>query len=90
MDLCEYQGPMVDGRPIHKGSCNDGVYGCSKCNTAIRFMEPEARAAAGLEETTFCEACKKNRPVDEVMERPISDEPGSTWMICDSCHWGGE
>jgi hypothetical protein len=85
--LEEYCGPLVEGLPVHRGPCSDGVYGCSKCNAAIRSsLNADQRHAAGLEEDEICDACGRSKSIKEVWERPVPGEIGTTWMVCDACH----
>lgn len=86
VDVGEYAGPLLNGKPLHGGSCEDGVYGCRRCNGAARRLTDEEREAIGWPATGYCDWCHKTVPVSEMSGVRPWDEGGSTYYeVCGKC-----
>lgn len=88
VDVGSYDGPMLDGKPIHSGNCEDGVYGCRPCGRAFRSMTPEERqrACPDWPTTQTCDWCHKEVPVDDTRGVRPWDEPSCYYEVCITCH----
>ena len=87
VDVGQYDGPMLDGKPLHGGNCEDGVYGCRMCNNAARFLTDEQLKAIGWATTVPCDWCKKETPVQEIRGVRPWDEGGSVYYeVCSTCY----
>ena len=84
VDVGEYEGPMVDGEPLHRGSCEDGVYGCRRCSRAARMLPPDKLKELGWGDQP-CAWCKKMVRFAEICEVRPWDEPSCYYEICRSC-----
>ncbi len=87
VDCGAYCGIMVDGKPVHQGNCEDGVYGCRKCNRAIRNMSPEDRKRwlPDYNSEQECDYCHKKVDISEIHGHSDRDEPGVYQEICTHC-----
>lgn len=85
VDVGEYCGPMLDGKPIHTGNCEDGVYGCTKCNRASRELTTEQLQSIGFETHQNCDWCKKRFPVADISGIRPWDEPSCYYQVCTEC-----
>lgn len=85
VDVEEYTGPMVDGKPIHSGNCEDGVYGCRKCGSAAKKLTDEQLKALGWSTSQFCDWCKKDTPIKEISGIRPWDEPSCYYEVCRDC-----
>jgi len=59
VDVEEYAGPMLNGKPIHDGTCEDGGYGCRRCNVAARGLTDEQLTTINWPLTGHCDFCHK-------------------------------
>ena len=85
VDVGAYDGPMVKGKPLHSGSCEDGVYGCRKCNDAGRLLSTEKLEEMGWPTTGDCDYCKKQVPVQDIRGLRPWDEPSCYYEVCKDC-----
>lgn len=86
VDVGTYEGPILDGKAIHTGSCNDGVEGCSRCNGAARCMVEADLIKIGWPTTGRCEWCKTTVKVGNMSTCRPWDEGGSiSYEICNAC-----
>jgi len=85
VDVGGYDGPLVDGKPLHKGNCEDGTYGCRACNGAARSLSPEQLKGIGWSTTQYCDWCKKDTPVAKMNGVRPWDEPSCYYEVCDAC-----
>ena len=86
VDIGAYDGPIVDGKPLHSGNCEDGVYGCRMCETAARRLTPEQRKELGYSETGTCDWCKKTVPFETLAFQTDADEGCSVvYEVCRPC-----
>lgn len=88
-----YDGPFVNGEPIHKGSCSDGVCGCTACANALAWLPEDERPLLVDEQgepwpidwRTHCEWCGKESDLSDMAFHRPSDEPSCMYHICDAC-----
>lgn len=85
VDEGEYTGPRLDGEPLHNGNCEDGVYGCRKCNAAAAVLTTEQLEAIGWPTTGHCDWCKKEVPTQDMCGLRPWDEPSCYYEVCSSC-----
>ncbi len=95
VDLGEYDGLLLEGKPLHKGTCEDGVYGCRKCKQVLKTLTPEEREKlrdpqnpewrAELNPKQSCDFCHKSVPVSEIVGHKPWDEPSCYYEVCYSC-----
>ena len=93
VDVGEYDGLLLDGKPLHKGSCEDGVYGCRACNSAMRFLSDEDLKKlmtrdgepADVRTTDICDWCNKEVSIREISGVQPWDEPSCYYEVCRSC-----
>ena len=86
VDLGEYAGPLLNGNPIHQGNCEDGVYGCRKCNRASRELTDEELKEIGFKNTQECDWCHKEVHISKINGCRPWDESGQVYYeICDEC-----
>lgn len=85
VDVGEYTGPLLEGEPLHGGSCEDGVYGCRACNRAASTLTDEQLESIGWPTTCRCDWCKKDVKVAEISGVRPWDEPDCYYEICKSC-----
>lgn len=85
IDIGEYDGPLLNGEPIHSGTCEDGVYGCRRCNSAIRCLSKEDRATLGIEDTQSCDWCRAEVDVSDIVGVRPWDEPSVYYEVCWDC-----
>ena len=88
--------PTLSGKPLHKGQCSDGVYGCRYCGQAMRDLTAEQRMQYDVEYPQTgeyarsnwvgnCDWCKCQVDIcDLVMHRPW-DEPSCEYEVCYEC-----
>lgn len=86
IDVGQYDGPLLDGRPLHNGNCEDGVYGCRMCNSAARHLTNEQLEAIGWPTTGSCDWCNKVVPTKELDGIRPHDEPSCYYEVCNSCY----
>jgi hypothetical protein len=86
VDIGDYNGPLLDGRPLHGGSCEDSPYGCRKCNAAARMLKTEQLVAIGWPVSDSCDWCKKDVPSQEISGLRPYDEPSIYYEVCDCCY----
>lgn len=84
VDVGEYCGPLLDGKPIHKGNCEDGVYGCRSCNSAARHLTDEQLVELGWPTTGTCDACNAVVPVKDICG-DFDHEDRTYREVCRSC-----
>lgn len=67
-----YDGPVVDGKPLHEGNCSDSTYGCIRCWNASND---------GQGEFFTCDWCKKqaNTRITRASDEPVS------YALCKEC-----
>lgn len=82
----EYTGPLLKGKPLHSGSCEDGVYGCRMCNSAARALSDEELKSIGWPATSFCDWCKREVSVREISGIRPWDESGTYYEVCTDCY----
>ncbi len=93
VDAGEYEGFLLEGKPLHAGNCTDGVYGCRACGNALKSLSDDELKKlvdqdgepADVRTTDTCDWCNK-----EVSFRDISglrpwDEPSCYYEVCSSC-----
>lgn len=85
VDVGCYDGPLLNGEPIHRGNCEDGVYGCRHCNEAARCLSDADRDAIGWPATATCDWCRKVVPADAIYGLRPWDEPSCYYEVCSSC-----
>ena len=85
VDVGQFDGPLLDGKPLHEGSCEDGVYGCRKCNRAMRTLTDEQLKSMGIETETSCDWCKKRVSLRNIFGIRPWDEPSCYYEVCGSC-----
>jgi hypothetical protein len=95
VDIGEYAGLLLEGKPLHPGNCEDGVYGCRKCNQRFRLLSEEQRAKlrdpenpkwrAEPNPTDTCDWCKKTVPIRDIQGLRPWDEPGCYYEVCKDC-----
>ena len=85
VDVGEYTGPKLDGQPLHKGNCEDGVYGCRKCGERVRTLSDEQLLSIGADLTTSCESCGKEVSVRDIRGYKAWDEP-VYYEACLACY----
>lgn len=84
VDTGEYGGPLIDGRPLHEGSCEDGVYGCRSCNAASRKLTDEQLTALGWPCTGECDFCHAHVHVRDICG--LMDHEDHTYHeVCRTC-----
>jgi hypothetical protein len=84
VDVGEYTGPLLNGKPIHSGHCSDGVDGCGRCRSAAREFGPIELAILGFPTTETCDLCKKAVPyADAATIRDYEDD--TTSIACSVC-----
>lgn len=83
VDLGAYDGPLLEGKPLHLGSCEDGVYGCRSCNSAARRLTPDQLKAIGWPESDTCDWCHKDAPISDMRGLRPWDEP-CYYEVCKS------
>lgn len=86
VDIGEYCGPIVEGKPLHSGNCEDGVYGCRKCNNAAKNLSDEQLKEIVWNTTQFCDWCHKETHVKELVGIRPWDEPSCYYEVCHNCH----
>jgi hypothetical protein len=86
VDVGSYDGPFVDGQPLHGGNCEDGVYGCRKCGDAARNLSDETLRAIGWSLTQSCDWCRKDTPIRRTYGLQPWDEPGCYYEVCNHCY----
>lgn len=85
VDVGEYAGPLLDGEPIHRGNCEDGVYGCRMCNSAARRLTDEQRRKIGWETDQECDYCHDTVPITQISGLRPYDEPSIFYEVCSTC-----
>ena len=86
VDVDGYDGPLLDGKPLHEGNCEDGVYGCRMCNRAAGRLTDEELDKIGWQKTFHCDWCKKEVSIRELNGVRPWDEGGAVYYeICDAC-----
>ncbi len=85
VDVGDYDGPLLDGKPLHGGNCEDGVYGCRKCNRAASSLTDEQLKSIGWRTTEMCDYCKKEVPIKEISGLRPWDEPSCYYEVCSDC-----
>jgi hypothetical protein len=85
VDVLSYDGPLLEGKPLHSGSCEDSTYGCRRCNSAARTLTNEHLVAIGWPTTNNCDWCKKECPAQEVSGLRPYDEPSCYYEVCRTC-----
>lgn len=85
VDVGQYDGPILDGKPLHSGNCSDGVYGCIKCNAAARRLTDDQRTAIGFDNEEQCDVCGKRVHASTLSYRSFWDEPSVKQMMCVDC-----
>jgi len=87
VDVGEYEGPLLHGVPLHKGSCEDGVYGCRKCGNAATKLSDEELDLIGWPRTTSCDWCHKDVRTQDIRgARPISEGGHCYYEVCKDCY----
>lgn len=85
VDVGGYAGPMLNGKPIHKGNCEDGVYGCTSCHDAAKGLTKEQLISIGFNTEDNCDWCKKKFPIQEISGIRPWDEPSCYYRVCNGC-----
>lgn len=85
VDVGEYAGPMLDGKPLHRGSCEDGVYGCTMCHSASKHLTEAQLKSIGFLTHQNCDWCKKSFPVKDISGIRPWDEPSCYYQVCNGC-----
>lgn len=85
VDIGTYDGPLVDGNPLHSDSCEDGVYGCRSCNIAARMLSDDQLKAIGWPTTGTCDWCKTSVPSQSLSGIHPWDEPSCYYEVCEKC-----
>ena len=87
VDVGRYDGPLLNGKPIHSGNCEDGVYGCRMCNAAVRRMSDEDRRKVYPNDPmSFCDWCNADVPHHELSGvRPIDEGGRILYEVCGDC-----
>jgi hypothetical protein len=86
VDTGEYMGPLLNGNPLHAGSCSDGVHGCGHCNVAVRNLSDEQIQSLGIKIKDKCEWCKKEVHIRELTGTTDVDEGCTTvYQVCSKC-----
>lgn len=95
VDVGSYDGLLLDGKPLHEGTCEDGVYGCRKCGSALRYLSPEEREKlrdpnnpewrAEPDPKQMCDWCNKEVPIAHIGGVRPWDEPSCYYEICREC-----
>lgn len=85
IDVGEYAGPLLDGKPLHRGSCEDGVYGCTMCHRASKHLTDEQLRSIGFQTHQNCDWCKKKFPVKDISGLRPWDEPSCYYRVCSGC-----
>lgn len=86
VDVGGYTGYILNGKPIHIGNCEDGVYGCRKCNRATRQLSVEDRIALGIESNQDCDYCHKSVDISKIHGLRPWDEPSCYYEVCLDCY----
>jgi len=77
--------PIVNGKPLHAGSCNDSVYGCTRCLSASRRLSDDDLKALGWETTGTCGGCSAVVHVRDLRLTSWWDEPSVKQELCGEC-----
>ena len=86
VDIGAYDGPLLNENPLHGGNCEDGVYGCRKCNAASRLLTDEQLVEIGFNNTQECDWCFKTVPNKDISGCRPWDEGGQIYYeICAAC-----
>ena len=85
VDVGRYDGLLLDGKPLHSGNCEDGVYGCRKCSGAMRRLSPEQLEQLGVEDSQECYWCNKSVPLKDICGLRPWDEPSVYYEVCTEC-----
>jgi hypothetical protein len=85
VDVGEYTGPMLNDKPLHKGNCEDGVYGCQRCNYAARELTDEQLTEIGWPTKGHCDWCNKEVPARDITGLKPRDEPSVYYEVCMEC-----
>ena len=85
VDVGQYMGPLLDGKPLHTGNCTDGVYGCSSCNAASRSLTADQLKTIGWSTEQNCDWCKKLVSVQQIHGIKPWDEPSIYYEVCTDC-----
>lgn len=97
ISLGEYDGYYLDGRPLHRRHCEDGVYGCRYCNSALRSLtdseldrltvrcyETGDLIPTQVSRTQSCDWCEASVPIAYIRGIRPWDEPSVYYEVC--CH----
>lgn len=87
-DVGGYDGPLLDGKPLHSGHCEDTTYGCRRCNSAATTLTDAQLDAIGWPKTTYCSWCHKDVPSKEIRGLRPWDEPSCYYEVCRACKDG--
>lgn len=85
VDAGGYDGPLLKGKPLHEGNCEDGVYGCRKCSWAAKALTDEQLVSIGWPLTNTCDWCHKEVPFRSISGIRPSDEPSCYYEVCLAC-----
>jgi len=88
--------PTLGGKPLHKGECSDGVYGCRHCHNALRHLTDEQRLQYDAEYPQtgeysrsnwvgHCDWCKKATDISKLWLHRPWDEPSCEYEVCGPC-----
>lgn len=79
-----YSGPLLSGKPLHGGGCEDGIYGCRKCSAAGRQLTDEQLIAIGWALTQTCSSCGSEVPLRDIHGYKAWGEP-VYYEYCTKC-----
>lgn len=95
VDVGTYYGLLLNGQPLHRGNCEDGVYGCRRCNRRLRRLTEKERAElrdlnypewrAEPNPTSICDWCNKEVPLKDIRGIRPWDEPSCYYEVCAVC-----
>jgi hypothetical protein len=80
-----YDGPLLAGKPLHSGGCNDGVYGCTKCNSRARSLSDEELKEIGFPTSIQCDWCHGTVSAQDISLYSAWDEPSVKSEVCSEC-----
>jgi hypothetical protein len=85
VDAEQYDGPFIDGKPLHAGNCRDGVHGCSRCRNAVFGLSDDQKSKLGDGWAEDCDWCHKTFAPGVCAETRSSDEIGVFYILCPEC-----